>query len=63
MTSAPTEAGARSADDREPATKNGRITRPFHLALRRRDQRMFEATKSQLTRFQNASTYFGRALR
>ncbi|MFD0322503.1 hypothetical protein [Lysobacter gummosus] len=23
----------------------------------------FEATKSQLTRFQNASTYFGRALR
>ncbi len=24
---------------------------------------MFEATKSQLTRFQNASTYFGRALR
>ena len=26
-------------------------------------QRMFDATKSQLTRFQNASTYFGRALR
>ena len=24
---------------------------------------MFEATKSQLTRFQNASTYFGRRLR
>ena len=26
-------------------------------------QRMFCATKSQLTRFQNDSTYFGRALR
>lgn len=27
------------------------------------NQRMFDATKSQFTRFQNASTYFGRALR
>jgi len=26
-------------------------------------QRMFEETKSQLTRFQKLSTYFGRALR
>ena len=26
-------------------------------------QRMFDAAKSQFARFQNASTYFGRALR
>ena len=32
-------------------------------AERRRAQRMLDATKSQFTRFQNASTYFGRALR
>ncbi len=34
-----------------------------NAAANRRDHFMFDATNSQFTRFQNASTYFGRALR
>jgi hypothetical protein len=62
----------------ERINQNGRVPRPFgcrdeacayfalayfKLAYFRLVYFRFEATKSQLTRFQNASTYFGRALR
>ena len=45
------------------ATKRPGFPGRLHEAIAKLPQRMFEATKSQFTRFQNASTYFGRALR
>ena len=45
-------------------TQNGRIPPAVLLfSAATSPYFMFEATKSQLTRFQNDSTYFGRALR
>ena len=57
----------RSARDRafrrDDGSQNKRPVSPAVCMARRIPYFMFEATKSQFTRFQNASTYFGRALR
>ena len=50
--------GLQAAPDTKKAQRKPLRPHPAYAA-----QRMFEAANSQFTRFQNASTYFGRALR
>jgi len=63
----PPQSGLRRNDERR-ATRDQRRKKPPEGGFFRQrrggpDQAICDAAKSQLTRFQNASTYFGRALR